>query len=314
MNVSVIICAHNPNLGYLGRVLDSLQSQSLSTDYWELLLIDNGSRTPLDTVVDLSWHPRHRIVREEKVGLIHARVRGVEEAQYEYLVSVDDDTPLFPDYLEHALRIFSENPELGIIGGRTVPLFEATPPGWLNRFYTCLAIRDLGEKAIVEKILPGAPVENYPACAPILIAPRKECMLKYIEYYRGNAEAQTLGRRGTDLASGEDNDINLFIYRNGYALGYFPELKFYHIIPANRMTKAYLAKLQYSMNRTWVKVLHLHGITPWRSISRYTIPLRKAKSWLAYRAWRSDPDYISWRGACGTFEGLADIRALETAA
>ncbi|RYE51295.1 MAG: hypothetical protein EOP48_18440 [Sphingobacteriales bacterium] len=133
-------------------------------------------------------------------------------------------------------------------------------------------------------------------------------MLKFISYYEQSKEAQMLGRKGTDLASGEDNDINLFIYRNGYELGYFPELKFYHIIPGKRMTRQYLSRLQYSMNKTWVKVLSIHGIYPWKKIPRSTVPLRKAKAWVAFKAWKSDPNYIKWRGACGLFEGLSDIK------
>lgn len=307
MKLSVVICAHNPNPGYLTEVLYSLQTQTLSKEQWELILIDNGSATPLRNLFDLSWHPQSRIVVEEKLGLVHARVRGVQEAQHDILISVDDDTPLFPDYLEHALRIYKTYPSLGIIGGRTVPKFEQTPPEWLPEFYACLAIKDLGDQPIIRQLKPGEEVKNYPESAALLIAPKRECMLKYIAYYQQSEDAQQLGRKGNDLASGEDNDINLFIYKSGYALGYFPELKFYHIIPAKRMSKKYLAKLQYSMNKTWVKVLALHGIYPWGKVPSYTVRLRKAKAWFTYRAWQSDKNYIKWRGACGLFEGLSAI-------
>ncbi|RYG01725.1 MAG: glycosyltransferase, partial [Chitinophagaceae bacterium] len=43
MNLSVVICAHNPNPEYLKRVLLSLQKQTLPIEKWELLLIDNKS-------------------------------------------------------------------------------------------------------------------------------------------------------------------------------------------------------------------------------------------------------------------------------
>ncbi|RYZ19984.1 MAG: glycosyltransferase family 2 protein, partial [Chitinophagaceae bacterium] len=283
MNLTVVICAHNPNPNYLERVLDSLKKQTLSYEYWELLLVDNKSSQPLSEVFDLSWHPQSRIVIEEKLGLIHARVRGVKEARNEIIITVDDDTPLFDDYLEHALRIYRENPALGIIGGKTVPLFEENPPNWLHEFYSCLAIRDLGDKPLVEQLERNQKAANYPGCAPILIAPKRECMLQFIEYYDQNEAAQSLGRKGSDLASGEDNDINLFIYKRGYALGYFPELKFYHIIPAKRTKKEYLSRLQYSMNKSWVKVLFIHDVLPWQKISPVTVPLRKAKAWITYK-------------------------------
>jgi glycosyltransferase involved in cell wall biosynthesis len=308
MKLSVIICAHNPKQAYLSQVLDSLKNQTLSRNHWELLVIDNYSTKPLKESLDLSWHPEHKVVVEEKLGLIHARVRGVKESKYEIIITVDDDTPLFPDYLQNALNIYRTHPELGIIGGKTIPIFEETPPEWLSQFYTCLAIRDLGNETIVRQLSKNEKAANYPDCAPILIAPRRECMLKFIAYYEQSKEAQSLGRKGNDLASGEDNDINLFIYKSGYALGYFPELKFYHIIPAKRMSKDYLSRLQYSMNKSWVKVLSLHGIFPWGKVSRSTLRLRKAKAWITYKAWKSSPNYIKWRGACGLFEGLSEIR------
>ncbi|RYZ28518.1 MAG: glycosyltransferase family 2 protein, partial [Chitinophagaceae bacterium] len=290
MKLSVVICAHNPKPDYLNRVLESLKIQTLSFEYWELILIDNGSFTPLKDRFTLSWHPQSKIVAEDKLGLIHARVRGVKEASNDIIISVDDDTPLFEDYLENALRIYTMYPELGIIGGKTVPQFEETPPIWLNEFYSCLAIRDLGDKPIIRQLQRGEKASNYPDCAPILIAPKKECMLRFIEYYEKNEAAQSLGRKGTDLASGEDNDINLFIYQQGYALGYFPELKFYHIIPAKRMKKEYLSKLQFSMNKSWVKVLFIHDVLPWKKIAPLTVPLRKAKAWINYKAWKSEPN------------------------
>ena len=312
MKISVVICAHNPKKEYLDKVIESLRDQTLSKDYWELILIDNNSKIPLQELFNLSWHPSHKIVIENNLGLIHARMRGVKESEFEIIVTVDDDTPLFHDYLEHILNIYTNYPELGMIGGRTVPLFEGAPPKWINDFHTCLAIRDLGEVPIFSKLSKDEIASSYPEAAAILIAPRRDCMLQFLDYYGNNTEAQKLGRKGSDLASGEDNDINLFIYKNGYGLGYFPQLKFYHIIPEKRTTKEYLSKLQYSMNKSWVKVLHMHGILPWDPIKRKSVAIRKLKAWILMGAWKSQPNYIKWKGACGTFDGLAELNYKDT--
>lgn len=306
-NLSVIICTHNPNIAAFERVLDSLKIQTLPQQQWELIIIDNNSVPEIGTRTDLSWHIDAVIIIEKQLGLIHARIRGTLAAKHEILVSVDDDTPLFPDYLENVARIFMEYPELGIVGGRTVPLFEKEPPLWLEEFYGCLAIRDLGDNQIIEQLHKDETVSKYPGCAPLLIAPRKSCMLAYIEYFRNNTVSQSLGRRGRALSSGEDNDINLFIYRSGYALGYFPELKFYHIIPGKRINTAYLSRLQQGINRTWVKVLENYHINPWKKIPVWTLLPRQIKAWFTYKAWKSDANYIRWKGACGTFRGLSEI-------
>jgi glycosyltransferase involved in cell wall biosynthesis len=43
INVSVIICTHNPRPHYLSRVPAALRSQTLPMEQWELLVIDNAS-------------------------------------------------------------------------------------------------------------------------------------------------------------------------------------------------------------------------------------------------------------------------------
>ena len=117
MDISVILCTHNPRRDYLCRTVDALRGQSLAGDQWELLVIDNCSDTPLADYLDLSWKDNSRIVVEEKLGLTHARLRGIEESCGELLVFVDDDNVLDADYLEVALRIARERPFLGSWSG-----------------------------------------------------------------------------------------------------------------------------------------------------------------------------------------------------
>ena len=63
MNLSVVICTHNPRADYLKRTLESLRGQTLPQQKWELVVIDNGSAEPLAGSWDLSWHARSRFVR-----------------------------------------------------------------------------------------------------------------------------------------------------------------------------------------------------------------------------------------------------------
>ena len=98
--ISVIICSHNPRAPYLRRVLDALRAQTLPAKDWELLLIDNASGEPLAGQFDLAWQPNARHVRENKIGLTPARLRGIAESKGDLLVFVDDDNVLRADYLQ----------------------------------------------------------------------------------------------------------------------------------------------------------------------------------------------------------------------
>ena len=108
--LSVIICTHNPREDYLRRTLEALKGQTLSKTEWELVVIDNASDDLLEDVLDLSWHPAARIVREECLGLTPARIRGLQESVGETLVFVDDDNVLADSYLRTAQKIPSIDP------------------------------------------------------------------------------------------------------------------------------------------------------------------------------------------------------------
>jgi len=129
VHISVVVCTHNPRPDALRRTLDSLKGQSLRREQWDLLIVDNACDNRLSDTCDLSWHERARHVREEKLGLTLARLRGIADADGELLVFVDDDNVLAPGFLEEAWDICSRYPYLGAFGaGNLEPEFEIQPP------------------------------------------------------------------------------------------------------------------------------------------------------------------------------------------
>ena len=78
-SISVIVCSHNPRGAYLTRCLNGLPSQTLGTQSWELLLIDNASDPPLTLKGDITWHSNSRHLREPNLGLFFARCRGIRD-------------------------------------------------------------------------------------------------------------------------------------------------------------------------------------------------------------------------------------------
>ena len=140
--ISVIICTHNPRRKYFSRVVDALRKQTLPHEQWEIVVVDNFSQEPVSTAYDFSWHAHARVVREGKLGLTPARLRGIREAKGELLVFVDDDNVLDSDFLEVALRVSHERPYLGSWSGQCRPGFEEPPPEWTRRYWGNLVIRE----------------------------------------------------------------------------------------------------------------------------------------------------------------------------
>ncbi|MDJ0531154.1 MAG: glycosyltransferase [Xenococcaceae cyanobacterium MO_207.B15] len=307
--LSVIIPTHNPNRERLNRVLEALKEQDLECKNWELILVDNNSSNiSYLPSFDLTWHPQGKLITEENLGLTWARIAGIQASIGDYLVFVDDDNILDRDYLREVIEIFQHNSKLGGIGGKSLPEFEVQPESWVEQFWTCLALRDLGEESLIYSY-PQATTKQHPKFAPIGagMALRKVAAKHYLNCILHNPERLALDRTGSSLRSGGDCDINLTILEGGWEVGYFPQLKLTHLMPSSRLTKKYLAKINRASFRSWIQVLNLHGIRPWQKIPRWTVWLRKIKAFCLYQPWQNSIAYIRWQGACGMFEGQADL-------
>ncbi len=301
--ITTVIAAHNPHAGRLRRTMDGIARQTLPSESWCCLLIDNGSSSAISTD---GFPIGVRVVHEPKLGLTWARLRGILEATSPFIAFVDDDNVLSPDYLQNAAAILGADPTLGAIGGKCLPIWEsdAQPPAWTKEFEGSLALRNLGDDAILASWRPGG---GYPAAAPVGagMVVRRDALRTWIDSLRsGNTISD---RRGTSLTSGGDNDIVMHIARAGYKVGYFPQLVVSHIIPQIRLSPEYMARLNRGIARSWVEVLAAHGIRPWPPASPWTLPARKARAYFRHRAWAGPAEYIRWQAACGTFEGRAAL-------
>nr|MCU0527104.1 glycosyltransferase [Elainella sp. Prado103] len=239
-----------------------------------------------------------------------ARLCGFREARAEILIFADDDNVLAPDYLEHVLNIFQQYPQLGAIGGKSLPEFEVEPEPWFANVKAPLGLRDLGDETQTAYWPQNMPfLKQYPACAPIGagLAIRKQAAEVYAKRVTGNQTRLALGRTGQQLISGEDNDIVLTLLAEGWGVGYFPQLKLTHLISARRLTQDYLARLNRASSRSWVQVLDVHGIRLWQKIPRWSVLPRQVKAFFNYQPWKDPASYIRWQGACGQFEGQAEL-------
>jgi glycosyltransferase involved in cell wall biosynthesis len=242
LELSVVICAHNPRPHYLRRVLEALRSQTLPKQQWELLLIDNSSSDPLMAQWDLSWHPNGRHILEIELGLSAARQRGICETSGSVLVFVDDDNVLDPNYLSTAWSIGIEWPKLGTWGsGAIIPEFELEPAESVKAFFPYLSLRD----ADVARWGNVPAVESTPWGAGLCV--RREVAASYCRLNEQSALKLT-DRKGKSLLSCGDVEISYVARHDGLGTGVFPELKLIHLIPKERLSTDYLLKMFQAAN------------------------------------------------------------------
>jgi glycosyltransferase involved in cell wall biosynthesis len=270
--ISVIICTHNPRYDYLTRVLNSLENQTLDKQLWELLLIDNASKSFIKNEYDLSWHPYSRHIHEKQLGLTFARVRGIEESKSEILVMVDDDNVLDPTYLESALKISHDYPMIGSWGGKITAEFESIPPEWTKPFQKNLAInnldRDIWSNLIDYRV-------TTPCGAGMCL--RREVAQKYIYLINSGPRRMNLGRNGNSLNSGEDTDLAITACDLGLGTGLFTCLKLTHLLPNSRLQENYLLRLEEGMSYSLTIFNYLRGFeqiqSKWRESIIYLVYL-----------------------------------------
>ncbi len=232
--LTIIICSHNPKREYISETLDALRMQTIPASGWNLLLIDNGSKEPLSNWINLEWHPTARIVREEKLGVAHARHRAFTEAQAlgaGTILFVDDDNILEPDYLARGEEIAAAWPQLGCWGGQLLPRYAVPAPEWSKKYLNYLAIFPLATDLWCNS------VASYS-----MVPPTAGCFLRG-PVWRRYLHLIDLDSRRLDLTRSEDMDLALTAIDLGLGLGRFQKLRLTHIVPANRLTPEYFEHL-----------------------------------------------------------------------
>jgi glycosyltransferase involved in cell wall biosynthesis len=278
--VSLILCTHNPRLDFLGRTLRSLQTQTLARARWELVVVDNASTESLNGRIDLSWHPNARLVREEELGLTAARLRGLRESRAELLVFADDDNVLAPDYLEQALGIALEHPQLGAWGGVIEGDFEVPPPAWATPYLAMLALRTAARDRWSNSFDDWSAV---PFGAGLCV--RRRVAVAWSERVNTDTLRRRLGRRGASLTAAEDTDLALTACDCGLGTGVFVRLRLTHLIPQARVTPEYFERLAEAMGRSHVLLASFRDSDCRKARIRLLDMLRRWRRW-----WRMSPE------------------------
>src|SRR5688572_1543548 len=119
--VSVIIPVYNDR-ARLQTCLDALHRQTYPAERYEVIVVDNGSREPLDDL--MQTYPRARLEHEAQPGSYAARNRGIACARGEILVFTDADCVPAAQWLDCGVRALSASPNCGYVGGRVEPFLH----------------------------------------------------------------------------------------------------------------------------------------------------------------------------------------------
>lgn len=261
--IDVFICTYNPSYNYLKRTVEGILAQDMDKQLWTLTIIDNNSKNPVADI-DFVKQLGINVVVERSQGLTAARGCAVSVATNKLLIFVDDDMVIETNYLSTVAKIF-EDENIGIISGRIVPEYAEQPGDWFYRFEGMLAIRlyeNLDGLNINQDKLFN---ELFPVGAGMCI--RRELLHEYYHQHLPN-EVYIEGRKGDELSSSEDLDLDLYAISKGLKIGISTNLQSLHLIPANRLKLEYLTRLaffsmksNYQLNKKWKPVFKQNVFT-----------------------------------------------------
>lgn len=114
--ISIIIPCYNQGL-YLKDTIESVFA--CDNSLYELIIVNDGS-TDEFTISYLQElkHQGINVIFQENKGLAGARNRGIIEAKGQYILPLDSDNKIRPQFLVDGLQIMQQHPEVAVVYGK----------------------------------------------------------------------------------------------------------------------------------------------------------------------------------------------------
>lgn len=115
-DIAIIVPCFNQG-HWLSEALNSIQKQTWTN--WECIIVDDGSS---DNTCDIAEHwcnqsSKFSLIRQANSGLAAARNAGIRQASSPYILPLDADDRIAPQYVEMALQAFKQQQTLSLVYG-----------------------------------------------------------------------------------------------------------------------------------------------------------------------------------------------------
>ena len=232
--------------------MSSIRRQQITEEHsFRVIVVDNASNPPITENIFDSFSGSDipvMLIQEPLPGIARARAAAVKASKAEWILFVDDDNELNPDYVASGLRVIRDHPNVGCFGGKLLLPDSIKPPSWIQPFFPYLGIKDYGDERIESMSDHWGPWEPPTAGAFV----HRDILQEWLRQADGDVEFFRLGRKNRKLLSCEDSLIMLGAAKVGRTNAYEPSLQLRHHLAPFRFRFIYLIRLMYGFGMSQV--------------------------------------------------------------
>ena len=200
--VSVIMPCFNDGK-YIKEAIDSVERAP--KELFEIIIIDDGSTDDYTKKKLMQYGKRgYTVLRQRNTGPCAARNAGIKIAKGEYILPVDADNMINPEYMVRGVEILGKNKKVGVVYGDCIHF----SPGFEER--RRVGVFDKDKMALANYI---------DTCAVI----RKKLLME-------------CGGYDEKLFGWEDWELWINAYQKGWKFHYIPEIMFYYRLKPNSLS------------------------------------------------------------------------------
>ena len=245
--ITAIICTYN-RAKFLEKSLNSLFKQSLSSNDFEIIVVDNNSTDNTKEIFErcCAQNPAYKVeyIFEPRQGLSFARNTGWKRANSPFVYYLDDDGIASEELLEEYLKLFLKGGDKVVAcGGKIIVDYDPDRPDWLpvffERFYGDYS---RGDEVVECEYVPGG---------------NSAWRVLFLNESKGFSEE--LGRVGEDGAGCEESLLNMRALKMGYKLMYSPHALMYHYAGPSRLNLKWLLNRMRGQGKSSSKLVLMNS-------------------------------------------------------
>lgn len=226
--LSVIIPTYKRPEG-LRMLLNSIEKQNVDLKKVEVVVINNSdsSRSDNENVCKLFKKSELQVflLDQPLQGSSYAKNLGIEHSKGRWLLFLDDDEEISPNYFEFVFPLLLNAGSNDLFGGPCFPLFDSGLPEWLKKDYFTVNFGDKARILSSNEFLIGGNL--------IVSKELANRMGGYLTEF---------GHRGSQAGYGEDTEYVARAIKQGGVQHYIPVIGINHHIPGDHLRLEWFKK------------------------------------------------------------------------